>query len=155
MGECPFHKTVALPVLAVDEQIYRRLPCFLISTIDKFAALPWVGKTSSLFGNVTHYHLQTGSGVAGFWGPAEKANGIKIPQGRLLPPELVIGSVFKTVTYSSGQSGEQHFVVLANGVARVNDTTAAALRATNSYGLISPPSIEPSAVARVAEQVYG
>ena len=90
MGECPFHKTVALPVLAVDEQIYRRLPCFLISTIDKFAALPWVGKTSSLFGNVTHYHLATGSGVAGFWGPAEKANGIKIPQGRLLPPELVI-----------------------------------------------------------------
>ena len=72
-----------------------------------------------------------------------------------LPPELVIGSVFKTVTDSSGQSGEQHFVVLANGVARVNDTTAAALRATNSYGLISPPSIEPSAVARVAEQVYG
>ncbi len=67
-----------------------------------------------------------------------------------LPPELVIGSVFKTVT----ESDEQHYVVLRNGVAKVNDTTAAALRATNSYGLISSPSMEPSAVARVVEQVY-
>ena len=90
MGPCPFNREVPLPVLAVDEQIYRRLPCFLISTIDKFAALPWVGKTSSLFGNVSHYQLPTGPAIAGFWGPAEKATGLKIPQGRLLPPELVI-----------------------------------------------------------------
>jgi hypothetical protein len=90
MGPCPFNRSIPLPVLAVDEQIYRRLPCFLISTIDKFAALPWVGKTSSLFGNVSHYQLPTGAGVAGFWGPAEKPNGLKIPHGRLLPPELVI-----------------------------------------------------------------
>lgn len=90
MGPCPFKRDVALPVLAVDEQIYRRLPCFLISTIDKFAALPWLGKTSSLFGNVSHYQLPGGAAVAGFWGPAEMATGLKIPQGRLLPPELVI-----------------------------------------------------------------
>lgn len=69
-----------------------------------------------------------------------------------LPPELVIGAVFRT---DSGERGrEQHFVVLPNGVAKVNNTTAAALRATNSYGMISPPSVEPSAVARVVEQVY-
>ncbi len=90
MGRCPFNQTVPLPVLAVDEQIYRRLPCFLISTIDKFAALPWVGKISSLFGNVSHYQLPNGAAAAGFWGPAEKASGLKIPHGRLLPPELVI-----------------------------------------------------------------
>ena len=71
-----------------------------------------------------------------------------------LPPELLIGSVFKTVTDSGEQADEQYFVVLPNGVAKVNDTTAAALRATNSYGLIAPPSLEPSAVARVTEQVY-
>ena len=90
MGACPFHKEVPLPVLAVDEQIYRRLPCFLISTIDKFAALPWLGKTSSLFGNVSHYLLPGGAAAAGFWGPAERASGLTIPHGRLLPPELVI-----------------------------------------------------------------
>jgi hypothetical protein len=91
LGPCPFHKGTPLPVLAVDEQIYRRLPCFLIATIDKFAALPWVGKTSSLFGNVSTYQLATPSAPAGFWGPAEKgAGGLKIPHGRLLPPALVI-----------------------------------------------------------------
>lgn len=71
-----------------------------------------------------------------------------------LPPELMIGSVFTTVTDSGEQADEQNYVVLPNGVAKVNDTTAAALRATNSYGLVSPPSMEASAVARVVEQVY-
>lgn len=61
-----------------------------------------------------------------------------------------MGSVFLTVT----DSDEQHHVVLPNGVAKVNNTTAAALRATNSYGLIEPPSMESSAVARIPEQVY-
>jgi hypothetical protein len=91
MGDCPFRKGTPLPVLAVDEQIYRRLPCFLIATIDKFAALPWVGKTSSIFGNVSSYQLPTSNSPSGFWGPAEKGTGgLRIPQGRLLPPELVI-----------------------------------------------------------------
>ena len=67
-----------------------------------------------------------------------------------LAPNLVIGSVFQTVT----ESGDQKYVVLADGVAKVNDTTAAALRATDSYGLVAPPSVESSDVAKVAEQVY-
>ena len=62
----------------------------------------------------------------------------------------MIGSVFQTVT----DAGEQQYVVLPDGVAKVNDTTAAALRATNSYGLISPPSVESSVVAKIPEQVY-
>lgn len=67
-----------------------------------------------------------------------------------LPPELVVGSVFMTVT----DSDEQHYVVLPTGVAKVNNTTAAALRATNSFGLVEPPPMESSAVARIPEQVY-
>jgi type VII secretion protein EccB len=67
-----------------------------------------------------------------------------------LPPNLVIGSVFKTVT----ESGEQLYVVLSDGVAKVNATTAAALRATNSYDLVAPPAIESSDVAKIAEQVF-
>ena len=91
MGTCPFHRETPLPLLAVDEQIYRRLPCFLIATVDKFAALPWLGKTSSIFGNVSHYQPITPNGMAGFRGPAEKKTvGQKIPHGRLLPPELII-----------------------------------------------------------------
>jgi type VII secretion protein EccB len=67
-----------------------------------------------------------------------------------LPANLVIGTVFQTVT----DSGPQQYVVLADGVAKVNDTTAAALRASNSYGLISPPSVESSVVAKITEQVF-
>lgn len=72
------------------------------------------------------------------------------PNGVGLPPNLVNGSVFKTVT----ESGEQLYVVLTDGVAKVNDTTAAALRATNSYDLVAPPAIESSDVAKIAEQVF-
>lgn len=68
-----------------------------------------------------------------------------------LPANLVIGTVFQTVT----DSGAQQYVVLPDGVAKVNDPTAAALRASNSYGLISPPSVESSVVAKIAEQVFG
>lgn len=68
-----------------------------------------------------------------------------------LPAPLVIGSVFETVTESDQQ---QHYVVLPDGVARVNEPTAAALRATNSYGLLEPPAVEASVVSRIPEQVY-
>ena len=37
-----------LPILAVDEPIYRRLPCFLIATVDKFAAMPWTGQVGGV-----------------------------------------------------------------------------------------------------------
>ena len=36
--------TGPLPILAVDEPIYRRLPAFLIATVDKFASLPFTGR---------------------------------------------------------------------------------------------------------------
>jgi len=86
---------------------------------------------------------------AGPWQLAEVPGG-GAPNTLGLPANLVIGSVFQTVT----ESGDQKYVVLPDGVAKVNDTTAAALRATNSYGLIAPPSVESSDVASVAEQVY-
>ena len=38
-----------LPIVAVDEPIYRRLPAFMIATADKFAALPWTGETAGFF----------------------------------------------------------------------------------------------------------
>ena len=86
---------------------------------------------------------------AGPWQLAEVPGG-GAPNTLGLPANLVIGSVFQTVT----ESGDQKYVVLPDGVAKVNDTTAAALRATNSYGLIAPPSVESSDVASVSEQVY-
>ncbi len=56
-SRCPFSEGLSpeegLPVLVVDEEIYRRLPTLLISTVDKFAQMPWKGETQMLFGHVT------------------------------------------------------------------------------------------------------
>ena len=41
--DCDFIGDRPLPIVAVDEPIYRRLPAFLVATVDKFATLPWVG----------------------------------------------------------------------------------------------------------------
>ncbi len=55
-GRCPFTAKQSpdegLPVLVVDEEIYRRLPAMLIATVDKFAQMPWNGKVQMLFGQV-------------------------------------------------------------------------------------------------------
>ena len=46
---CDFFRARPLPIVAVDEPIYRRLPAFMIATADKFAALPWTGETARFF----------------------------------------------------------------------------------------------------------
>src|SRR5204862_3984543 len=47
---CDFSRGSHLPILSVDEPIYRRLPCFIIATVDKFAAMPWTGEVGGFFG---------------------------------------------------------------------------------------------------------
>ena len=44
-----------LPVIVVDEEIYQKLPTMMIATVDKFAQLPWNGKTQMLFGQVDSF----------------------------------------------------------------------------------------------------
>src|SRR5467141_2374715 len=77
---CPAHRRIAaaggptgLPVLTVDEPIYRRLPAFLIATVDKFAAMPWVGSVGSFFGRVERADNE------GFYGPADPGQGTPLP----------------------------------------------------------------------------
>ena len=41
-----------IPVVVVDEEIYRLLPALLVATVDKLAQLPWNGSTQMLFGQV-------------------------------------------------------------------------------------------------------
>jgi len=41
-------------IVAVDEPMYRRLPAFLIATVDKFASLPLVGQVGVLLGGGSH-----------------------------------------------------------------------------------------------------
>ncbi|MFN7766658.1 MAG: DISARM system helicase DrmA [Planctomycetaceae bacterium] len=82
--DCTFSRENPLPILAVDEPIYRRLPCFLIATVDKFAALPWTGPVGAFFGRVQRHDPQ------GFYGPCDGPRGRALPGDRLPPPDLVI-----------------------------------------------------------------
>ncbi|MEQ1947249.1 MAG: DISARM system helicase DrmA [Bryobacteraceae bacterium] len=57
LGRCEFSRAKApdegLPVVVVDEEIYRRPPSMLIATVDKFAQMAWTGEVQTLFGEVT------------------------------------------------------------------------------------------------------
>lgn len=100
-GQCLFSKRQApeegLPIVVVDEEIYRRLPTLLIATVDKFAQMPWKGEVQMLFGQVNGYcerhgfrspeiedtdsHPKTRTGLP----PART-----IDQNPLRPPDLII-----------------------------------------------------------------
>jgi hypothetical protein len=81
--ECDFTRDRPLPIVAVDEPIYRRLPAFLIATVDKFASLPWVGQVGVLLGAAERHD------ATGFYGAAEPGKGTRLATP-LPPPDLVI-----------------------------------------------------------------
>jgi hypothetical protein len=80
---CDFRGDSPLPVVAVDEPIYRRLPCFLIATVDKFAGLPWLGRVGALFGRVDRFDDE------GFYGPCDPGAGRRL-EAPLPPPDLIV-----------------------------------------------------------------
>lgn len=81
---CEFSRGNPLPILSVDEPIYRRLPCFLIATVDKFAAMPWTGEVGGFFGRVDRVDAE------GFYGPCHPTTGRPLPVDRLPPPDLIV-----------------------------------------------------------------
>lgn len=82
---CDFTRDRALPILTVDEAIYRRLPACLIATVDKFAGLPWVGEAGAFFAHVDR------ADEWGFFGAAEPGAGKRLWNGHtLLPPDLIV-----------------------------------------------------------------
>lgn len=81
--DCDFSGDQRLPVVTVDEEIYQRLPAFMIATVDKFANLPWVGESGAFFGHVDRFD------GSGFYGAAKPAGGMSLPSD--LPPiDLII-----------------------------------------------------------------
>jgi hypothetical protein len=100
LGRCDFSAKKSpqegIPLLVVDEEIYRRLPTLLIATVDKFAQMPWNGRVQTLFGQVDSYcdrhgfrspeiedadsHPKRGNL------PAAKSK----PHSKLRPPDLII-----------------------------------------------------------------
>ena len=83
---CAFTGTRSLPILTVDEVIYRRLPAFIIATVDKFAGLPWLGEAGAFFGHVDREDQW------GFYGAADP-HGAGTPldgNATLAPPALIV-----------------------------------------------------------------
>ncbi len=81
--DCDFTRNRPLPIQAVDEPIYRRLPCFMIATVDKFAAMPWTGQVGAFFGRVERHDQN------GFYGPCDTGIGRPLA-APLPPPDLII-----------------------------------------------------------------
>jgi hypothetical protein len=151
---CDFHGDSPLPLVAVDEMLYRRLPAFVIATVDKFAALPWVGATGKLFGRVTH--LQPGKG---FVGPSDGSDqgGLPLPEG-LDPPDLIIQDELHLISGPLGSMGGLYEGVIdelsireINGSVirpKIVASTATVRRATQQmkalFARSTPPAVFPA-----------
>ena len=100
LGRCDFSraksKDLGLPVLVVDDEIYRWPPSMLINTVDKFAMMAWRGQVRTLFGRAAKECLRHGL----LW-PGAECNGKHQKRGGLpavdaksiapiRPPDLII-----------------------------------------------------------------
>lgn len=105
--DCMFYKykpqKMAIPVLLVDEEIYAKCPTILLSTVDKFAALPWGAETNALFGRVDRLCSRDGYVSIGE-DHAKHVKTAELPASTLtsikpfLPPELIIQDELHLIT---------------------------------------------------------
>ncbi len=107
-GRCEFSQTksknLGLPVLVVDDEIYRYPPSMLIATVDKFAMMAWRGQVRTLFGKANRECPRHGL----LW-PEADCNGNHTKKGSLdavkvkeilpiRPPDLIIQDEFHLIS---------------------------------------------------------
>lgn len=105
--DCQFYRykndRIPIPVYLVDEEIYAKCPTIILSTVDKFARLPWDVNTNALFGRVDRKCSRDGYVAIG----AEHGRHNKtasLPASTIdnirpfLPPELIIQDELHLIT---------------------------------------------------------
>jgi ATP-dependent helicase YprA (DUF1998 family) len=139
--QCRFSGDSTLPLVAVDEMLYQRLPAFVIATVDKFAALPWVGATGKLFGRVSH--AQPGKG---FVGPSDGSDqaGVLLPHG-LEPPDLIIQDELHLISGPLGSMGGLYEAV-------IDELCASQVETANGAQIVRPKIVASTATVRRASQ---
>lgn len=100
---CKFHN-IPIPVYLVDEEIYAKCPTIILSTVDKFARLPWDEKTNALFGRVDRKCSRDGYVAIGVKHPKRHNQKDRLPAAKVmpvkpfLPPELIIQDELHLIT---------------------------------------------------------
>ena len=147
-SENPGIEDANLPVLVVDEDIYRRCPSLIIGTVDKFAQISWKWETGAIFGRVNKHCEKHGfvvSELANFCGNHQKYQSHlfeKYGPAQLEPPELII-------------QDELHMISGPLGTLTGLYETAIDVLCTNSDG-IPPKIIASTATAkRAGDQILG
>ncbi len=80
-------RSVPISAFVYDDQVYSKCPSFLITTVDKFANLPFEAKCASIFGNVDVVHPVFGYGRRSiFESPLLKRSGTG--RDKISPQEL-------------------------------------------------------------------
>lgn len=107
-GRCEFShaqsRESGLPVLVVDEEIYRNPPSMLIATVDKFAMMAWRGETRTLFGYVSeecdrHGFIWEDSDCTGNHRRKGKYPSTTVKKvTRVRPPDLIIQDEFHLIS---------------------------------------------------------
>lgn len=107
-GTCEFGKVkspgLGLPVLVVDDEIYRHPPSMLIATVDKFALMAWRGQARTLFGRADtecprHGLLWPGADCSGTH-RKKRALPATAPRSMtsIRPPDLIIQDEFHLIS---------------------------------------------------------
>ena len=102
--QCDFSKGDGIPVLTVDEEIYRHPPSMMIATVDKFAMMSWRGQVRTLFGKASKECTRHGL----VWPDCECNTGHQAGRGMpaatvnrispIRPPDLIIQDEFHLIS---------------------------------------------------------
>ncbi|MGI8333672.1 DISARM system helicase DrmA [Actinomadura scrupuli] len=156
---CPFSRRMAdgegLPILTVDEEIYRYAPSLVIATVDKLAQLPWKGYAGMLFGRVRqrcprhgyrHDDLDEKTGCASRHQKKDALPAVSSqPVVRLRPPDLIIQDELHLISGALGTTVGLFEAAIAELTSRPYD------------GRLTGPKIIASTATtkRAREQVLG